>query len=217
MSKEYNKVPVKNNMNVEVEVDNNDEIIEPKEKLTKLVEVQPKKVKRNLFGRLIAGIMGPDGLPGIGAYVNEEIVKPAVKNIIYDAITSGVGRALNMDYRHPRSGGRPQQYSPSTNYSNKYPPTSREYDDRRVVRPTRYGVEEYILEDRFEASNILISLTEYADRYNIVSVADYYETIGVPSRHTDHNYGWTIDSITKATIIATRGGFIIKFPPVEAI
>ena len=227
MTKNYNEIPVKDNMKVESEEEQVQET--PKEKkppLKKLVDVQPKKVKRSLFGRLVSGVMGPEGLPGIGAYVNDEIIKPAVKNIIYDAITSGLSRALNMDHKQYRGGHTPYNrpggtsaHRPSgTNYSNRYN-NSRpvEHEERRTARPARYGVEEYIIEERFDAAHVLTTLTENADMYDSVSVADYYDLIGVPSNFTDNSYGWTIDTITQASIVPVRGGYIIKFPSVEVI
>lgn len=224
MTKDYNKVPVKDNM----KVDNNfEEVIDRKEgkkPLTKLVEVQPKKVKRNLISRLVTGILGPEGLPSIGAYVNDEIIKPAIKNIIVDAVTSGINMVMYGEKGGPNRGGRGSSHygnqrtthRPTTNYSNRYANANPE-PERRAVRPARYGVEEYIIEDRMDAVHVLTSLTEHADKYDSVSVADYYDLIGVPSQYTDNNYGWTIDSVTQATIIPTRGGYIIKFPPVEVI
>jgi hypothetical protein len=220
MEKKYNEVPVKNNMNV----DNNEEEVAPKEKekLQKIVQAQPTKVKRGLLGRLFTGIVGPDGLPSIGAYVNEEIIKPAVKGIIYDAITSGLGRALNMDYRNPRTGHTQYNRVSTTQgggrrYSNMYNQRNEPEERRQPVRTSRYGVNEYVITDRYDAANVLTSLTEAADRYDNVSVADYYDLIGEPSQYTDNNYGWTIDSIVHATIMPVRGGYIIKFPPVEVL
>lgn len=222
MTKDYNKVPVKDNMKVDAEVEVEQEVTrEDKPKMKKVVSAQPTKVKKSLFGRLVKGLVGPDGLPSIGAQVNEEIIIPAIKNIIFDAITSGLSRTLNMDYRAPRGGYTqynrgPQGRSGGTNYSNRYN-QQHEPEERKVARTVRYGVEEYIIPDRYDASHVLTTLTENADRYDVTSIADYYELIGVPSQHTDNNYGWTIDSITKATIVPVRGGYIIKFPPVEVI
>jgi hypothetical protein len=223
LSKKYNEIEVKNNM--QVEVDNNDEEVvveEEKKPMQKIVQAQPKKVKRSLLGRLITGIVGPDGLPGIGAQVNEEIIKPAVKNIVFDAITSGLSRALNLDYRQPRGYTQynrgPQTHRPSTNYSNRFLNSRQEPEERRVsVRSGRYNIEEYVIEDRFDAAHVLTTLKENADRYDVTSVADYYDLIGVPQEYTDNDWGWTIDSIVHATILPVRGGYIIKFPPVEVI
>lgn len=218
--KEYNKVEVKDNMKVQNNSDS-EEVVQvkaEKKQLQKVIDVKPKKVKRNLLSRLITGVMGPEGLPGIGAYVNEEIIKPAVKNIIYDSLTSGLSRALFNDSRPPR-GGYPRgnaAYRPNTNYSGRYAGPSNE-PEPKIIRTVRNVVEDYTIDDRHNASNVLVSLVEYAERYNSVSVADYYEMIGVAPKHTDNDYGWTYDTISRATVIPVRGGYMIKLPPVEVI
>lgn len=219
MVKKYNEIEAKDNM--QVGVDDNEEVVEHQEKkeVKRIVTVEPKKVKRNLLSRLVTGIMGPEGLPGIGAYVNDEIIKPAIKNIIVDAVTSGINMVMYGEKNPNRGRGgysNREPYRPATNYSNRYGNSRPELEERKA-RPARYGVYDYKIDDRYEAANVLTSLTEYADRYDKVSIADYYEAIGVNSEYTDHNYGWTIDSITRASIIPVQGGYIIKFPPVEVI
>lgn len=224
MSKDYNKVPVKNNMNMEKEVDNNNEEVAQKEKLQQIVSVQPKKVKRSLIGRLVTGVLGPEGLPGIGSYVNDEIIKPALKNIVFDALTSAARMALFKDggappHRGHSHGSRtPSGYRPNTNYNDRYNQQQPAPRDRVVPRGSRHGVEDYSFDYREDAAHVLISLTEHADRYDNVSVADYYDLIGVPSQYTDNNFGWSYDAISRATIMAERGGgYVIKFPSVEVL
>jgi len=224
MTKKYNEVPAKDNMKVEANVEETQVVSDNKPKLQKVVSAQPTKVKRNLFSRLVTGVLGPDGLPGLGNYVAEEIVIPAVKNLIYDAIESTARKAMFGRGGGPARGGYGRSYGnaprQATNYNNRYATSTRREaeDDRKVVRPSsRFGVDEYIIEDRQSAVEVLTTLTEQADRYNVSSVADYYELIGVDAKHTDHNYGWSIDTIHDATIQPIRGGYIIKFPPVEVI
>jgi hypothetical protein len=220
MSKNYNEIPVKDNMKVDAEVETEEGKVE-KPKMKKVVHSKPTKVKRSLVGRLVNGVMGPEGIPSIGSYVNDEIIKPAVKNIIYDAITSGLSRALNLDYRHPKSGHQTYGTQRPVNYANRsHTPSSRRaphHEERKTVRPSRYGVEDYVIEERYDAAHVLTTLTENADMYDNVSVADYYDLIGVASNFTDNSYGWTIDTITQASILPVQGGYIIKFPPVEVI
>ena len=229
MVKKYNEIEAKNNMKVEMGGADTEtmEVVAPTEKkqLEKIVAVQPKKVKRSLMGRLVSGVLGPEGLPSIGAYVNDEIIKPAIKNLIFDAITSAASKAMFGDKGGPYRGGNRNtgsSYSrPSTNYSNRYNnsqrPEPEERKSNRTARPARYGVDDYIIEDRYDAAHVLTSLQENADRYDVTSIADYYELIGVPSEHTDNNFGWTIDTISRASIVPVRGGYVIKFPPVEVI
>ena len=223
----YNEIPVKKDI-VKAEVEEVQEVVAEKKTLERVVHTPPVKVKRGLIGRLVSGIVGPEGVSGIGEYVNEEIIKPAIKNIIVDAVTSGINMVMYGERGGRGTGGyRPttnyqrsthQSSYQRTNYTSRYTQHNAEpvQQPREVVR-NRHVVEEYVLQDRHDASHVLVSLTENADSYGTVSVADYYELIGVPSTYTDNNYGWSIDTITRATIIGVRGGYVIKFPPLEVI
>lgn len=243
MAKKYNKIEVKETVITEQEAEDIvEEEVDPKKKgLTSVVSERPTKVKKGLVSRLVTGVIGPEGLPGIGSYVNDEIVKPAIKNIIVDAVTSGInmvmygdrggnGSGYNRNYsgRNRYNGGGGYGYGsgyrPSTRYGSNYRERDRDrdrdrdhYDDRPAPAAKRGGVIEYKITDRYDASHVLASLTESADNFDSVSVADYYDLIGVESVFTDNNYGWTIDSIHHASIIPVRGGYVIKFPPVELL
>ena len=222
MAKKYNEIEAKDNMKIEDKVD--DVAGTEKEKVKKIVSAEPKKVKRGLLSRLATGVLGPEGVQGIGQYVGDEIIKPAIKNIIVDAVTSGINMVMYGEKGGPRSGQgyrptnyqSPSQYRPNTNYTSRYTSQQAQPVEPRP-RNTRYGVQEFLIGDRHDATNVLASLIEYADNYNAVSVADYYDMIGVHSEFTDNSYGWTMDSITRASVVPVRGGFVIKFPPVEVI
>lgn len=220
----YNEIEAKDNMQMKGN-EGPDKEAPKKKELTSVVSNKPKKVKKTLMTRLVDGVMGPEGVPGIGAYVNEEIIKPAIKNIIVDAVTSGINMIMYGD-KGPGGNRGPTNhsirnnapYQPRTNYTSRYTNAQPEPAKKIAARPKEVtGVEEYIIEDRYDASSVLTQLTENADMYDSVSVADYYDLIGVPSNYTDNNYGWTIDNITSATILPVRGGYIIKFPQVEVI
>lgn len=227
MSKKYNQIEVKDNMKVEG-IEQEEVSVKEKRELKSVVSEKPTKVKRGLISRLVTGIVGPDGLPGIGSYVNDEIVKPALRNIIYEGIESAVRMAIfrdgggpgpNRGGRHtPYSGGSRHGHRPTTNYGANYRSSSSDpVQPERVVRTARQGIEEYLIGDRYDAAHVLTTLTENADMYGSVSVADYYDLIGVPSQYTDNNHGWTLDSISRASVLPVRGGYVIKFPPLEVI
>lgn len=220
MSHKYNKIePSKS---VVVGAEGEEVKTNEKKALEKIVSVQPKKVKRGLLSRLITGVLGPDGVSGIGEYVNDEIVKPAIKNIIVDAVTSGINMVMYGERggssRHPNYRGYSShsQYQPRTNYTSRYTQNQPEPMQREATR-SRYGVEEYLINERNDAAHVLIQLTENADIYGHVSVADYYDLIGVPSVYTDNQYGWTHESMVRAVVVPVRGGYVIRFPQVEVI
>lgn len=234
--KDYSKIEAKDNMKV---TDNNGEEIDispvKREKAALVLDEAPVKRKRGLMERLVVGFLGPDGLPGIGQYLNEEIIVPSIKNIIVEAVTSGINMAIFGERGRGSSGTKnygqhydPNRtvYRPETNYTAPNSRTSRYTSAQpeparrgpEVIRNLRYMVDEYPIQSHINANQVLVSLTEFADKYDYVSVADYYDMIGVGVEHTDHNYGWSIDSIHDATITPLRGGsYIINFPPVEVI
>lgn len=220
--KEYDKIEQQDNKKTDnngEEVSEKKEVRKPKEKI---VDVEVTKRKKGLMERLVTGVLGPDGLPSIGSYLNEEIVVPAVKNIIVDAVTSGINMAIFGDtkQRNGQSQGSRAtrgEYKPKTNYTSQY--TSHQPAPRsdNRIRGIKHSVDEYIIEDRMNATSVLTSLQEHADYYDTVAVADYYDLIGVPYEHTDINYGWTFDAIVKATVVPVRGGYVLRFPAVEVI
>lgn len=204
-----------------------------KEKISPVVSKKVKKQKRGLMERLVVGVLGPDGLPSISSYIGQEIVVPAIKNIIVDGITSGINMMMfgGENKRPPTQGGygNPTVYNhnrPTTNYAQNYKPKSnyqpqnpQTYGTKPPVSKRGYGntVEEYIIADRHEAIGVLDHLIEQIVDYGSVSVADYYDMIGVEPSYTDNTYGWKGDELTTAGVVPTRGGYILKLPPVSVI
>src|SRR5690625_2417555 len=226
--KDYSKIEAKDNMKVGEE-ESGEKLPTEREKITPVLEKKPEKRKKGLMERLIVGFLGPDGLPGIGAYLNEEIILPSIKNIIVEAVTSGINMAVFGDHSRPSSRPTVQNrtvYRPETDYASRNTRTSRYTSARpepskrgpEMIRSVKYGVDEYPIENRMDANNVLTMLHEYADRYDYVSVADYYDLLGVKSVYTDHNFGWSFEEILKAVVTPLRGGgYIINLPPVTEI
>lgn len=215
---DYHKIEVKDNMKV-AQVPEPQKKGDVREKAKRVVAVTPVKQKKGLVKRLFGGLFGPDGIRRIGSYVASDIVLPAVKNMLADSLKSGVDLALFGEHR-PASRGYSKssdvQPAPKTNYSAYSRSRSSTVERGTTNRMAKY-VDDYIIGDRMEAIECLDQLTELADKYNSVAVADYYDMIGVRTHFTDNNYGWTIDSIKHASIASVRGGWVIKFPALELL
>jgi hypothetical protein len=78
-------------------------------------------------------------------------------------------------------------------------------------------VDEYIINTKHDAEQVLKSLKEGASKYGSVTVADYYDSIGIASYYTDNDHGWTAETFDKAKVVKWRRGYTIKFPPVEVL
>lgn len=70
--------------------------------------------------------------------------------------------------------------------------------------------ENITLASRADAEEVLDSMNEMLDLYDIVSVADLYDLVGIEGQHTDNNYGWT--DLSRATVVRTSDGYLLKLP-----
>ena len=209
---EYNKIKV-NPDNAPKEQEVMHEVDETKES-KKIVTKAVKKKKKGLIERLVIGIIGPDGLPAVVAYLGREVVAPALKDLLVNSLKSGIDM---LAYRN--SGQPPVTHNtrtpvrPQTNYAANYQPSTQV---AQAVSPKsmRTMVEDYMIMDRGEAVRVIQQLTAAAEKFNTVSIADYYDLIDVESKYTDFNFGWDAGLLSQAVLQPSNGGYIIKFPPV---
>lgn len=209
--KEYNKVKQDQTKPEEKEEIQQQPVVDSKPH--KLV-AQARPVRKNLFTRVGHAIFGPEGLKGVGKYVGTEIVAPAIKGVIVDSVVASINTIIyGSDAPRTRSS-TPRSYGGYTNYNRQYSgtPSTRNGNQysRTVMAANR--IQEYELPDRQQANDVLTSLREIADKYSAVSVADYYESIGVPVEYTDNNYGWELRDLDTARVRSTPHGFIIELP-----
>lgn len=209
--KEYNKVKQEPNRPEEKEESKQQPVVDSK---PHKIVAQARPVRKNLFTRVGHAIFGPEGLKGVGKYVGTEIVAPAIKGVIVDSVVASINTIIyGSDAPRTRSS-TPRSYGGYTNYNRQYSgaPSTRNGNQysRTVMAANR--IQEYELPDRQQANDVLTSLREIADKYSAVSVADYYESIGVPVEYTDNNYGWELRDLDTARVRSTPHGFIIELP-----
>lgn len=210
------------------------EVVGSDKRPDKIVTGAVKVQKKGLVERLVVGMLGPDGIPGITSYLGHEIIMPALKNMVYDTLTNGlsmgmfgrdgVGRSSHHQSQGSNYGGVRPVARQSNVYGNAYRPASTAAPVQAPVQANvaqrRAGgnrVPDFEISDRNQAVSVLNSLQNTAMQYGNVSVADYYDMIGVEPQFTDNTYGWTGESIQRAALQAIRNGFVIKLPPVDVL
>ena len=204
---EYNKIPSKP-IEAEVEVE---EVVE-RVKLTQIAKSKVKK--RGVIERLVINFIGPDGIRDISKKLADEIVVPAVKNIIVDAFTSGIQMAiLGKDEVHGYRNDRTSYNGPSNQYwkssAKPHAPTNN-YTKAQNRNPQGNYVRDYVLEERAHAVSVLQTLREQISKYGATSISDYNDLTGQDSTYTENQYGWR--DLSGARIIPSRGGYVIKLP-----
>lgn len=167
----------------------NDDI--PEKRVEKVVSGSVKSKKKNGLQK-ITNVFVPEDVDDVKSYIFEDIVVPAVKDIILDAVRAFLGVSGNS------RGGR-SSTSSKISYRKYYDDRDRR-DSGNVSRTrTGYDYDDIILESRGEAEDVLERMDELIATYQVVSVADFYDLVGVSGNYTDNKYGWT--DIRNASVI----------------
>ena len=149
-------------------------------KVEKIVSGSVKSKKKNGIHK-IASVFVPEDVENVKTYIFEDVVVPAVKDIILDAVRAFLG----ID----KKSGKGSTAS-KVAYRSYY-----DKDNRREHSVTRsrigYDYDDIILDNRGEAEEVLSRMDELIDTYGLVSVADLYDLVGVTGNYTDNKYGWT--------------------------
>lgn len=198
-----------------------DQTEEPK-KLEKVV-VGEVVVKPPTLGSKFKNVFFGGDFHTASEYVVTQVLLPALRNLIVESISRGTDRLIYGD-SGPRSRPVvPQQYRPRVEYHNPaairqgaggvtYLPNQ---TPRWSATPGNKTVQDITLGTKDDAERVVDALIAVVDQYQIVSVADLYELVGLPSAHVDHKFGWT--NLATIAINQTRDGWVISFPPVEEI
>lgn len=174
-------------------------------------------IKRNKsFTRSIAEVFVGDGENNVGAYILRDVLVPALKNLISDAVTSGIEMILYGETSGRSKRGRERGGS-VINYGS-FSKRNRDDDRRDRSRPQyrdKFDLNEIFFKDHTDAEEVLDELCERLEEYEQVSVADYFELAGIDGASWVHNkWGW--ESLKKAFCTHTRHGWAIVLPdPIE--
>lgn len=176
----------------------NNEPINEKKKLDKVVVGQVKTKKKSGFGKFISGFVA-DETQNIKTYLVKDVVIPTIKKTISDIIDMIL---------YGRSGGKRSTTASRISYRSYYDEPRESRNESRVV--PGYSYDDIILDSRGDAEEVLDQLNALIDTYKIASVADLYDLVGITGNYTDNKYGWT--NLANADVIRTREGYQLKLP-----
>lgn len=188
--------------------------IEERPKIKRVTTVDAERKKRGL-GRKFKDTFVIGSTRDAADYMIVDVIVPAIKDTIIDALQGGVERLFNGESPRTRRSLRSSAYSnvPRVDYQSQYKSPTAPPAQRTLSRRSRalqdFG--EIIIESRTEANEVIEQLFEILSRFGMVHVADLYEMTGVQSSHVDHKWGWT--SLRGAKAVRMRDGrFLIDLP-----
>jgi hypothetical protein len=192
---------------------------------------EPKKVERVTSGEVIRqkkswrkrfneNFVGGDAR-SVSSYVFLDVLIPAAKDAISDAISGGIekmlfGEARSSSRRSARGYGSNNSY---TSYNRFTPnsPLGRRDEPRGPSRRARatHDFDEIVLATRVEAEEVVDRLFNLVSQYESATVADLYDMVGVTGNYTDDKWGWT--DIRGAGVTRVRNGYLLDLPKPEPL
>ncbi len=171
--------------------------------------------KKKPIGKQITDVFFGEDVDNIKEYVIFDVLIPAIKDTFYDVITGGLsmtlfGTGAKKSPKITRDKGSSYVSYNSIFNSDKSKPRSISQSTRSM-----YNFDSIILESKGEAEEVLGNLVDLVDDYQIATVGDLYDFIGIDSEFTDHNYGWT--NLSTASVKRVREGYVLNLPKPKLI
>ncbi len=233
-------MPNYNEVETKAEVAKTQAVAQPQDK-PQVKSTVKSKPKKGLVERLVVGVIGPDGLPALGSSIKEDVILPAIRNMISesvknvtvligDTIIGAVNMGLYGDPRNDitRAGGQAGRGGRDYNgisRGGRRGEASYIYDSEsknRTREPVKRGigkyVAEYVIEERSDAIDVLEQMITEVREYGEFSVLAYKSKINADVSYTDNSYGWKGgDVFNNVKITAVRGGYVLNLPPITVI
>jgi hypothetical protein len=196
-------------------------------KVEQVVQGEVVRRKKPLSKRLSEIFMGQSPRNAL-EFVTLDVLIPAAKDTIADAFSQGIERMIFGDSRSPsrRAGGyRPSSPTGHISY-NRFasgPATGgsfRPRDEPRTPMSRRgratHNFDEIILPSRVEADEVIDNLFILLEKYEVVTVGDLYDLLGVDRAFTDEKWGWR--NLQGAGVTRVRsGGYLLDLPTPELV
>lgn len=182
-----------------------------RKKIDKVINGDAVKRKKGL-GRKMAETFTGDDVHSVGTYILFDVIMPAAKTMVSDAVSQGIERMLFGDGARRTSSKSGVGH---TSYNRMYN-AGASRDNRSSDRPTAsrtrvdHEFDEVILETRGEAEEVMDLLMDLIQNYDVVTVSDLYDSVGISGSYTNDKWGWT--NLKGAGIRRVRAGYLIDLP-----
>lgn len=187
-------------------------------KVVERVVVSDVIIQKKSVGRKFKDLFIAADIRTVIHYVATDVLLPAAKNMLWDSLSKGGERMIFGDSAvRRRNFGSGPRITYNNPINRGYEPSSSRYAPRPSSEPrgSRHIRDDFLLSTREEAELVLERMNDIIDNYDVVSLADLNDLVGLPTTHVDNKWGWS--SLGNVQIRQIREGFLIDFPPSEAI
>lgn len=199
-----------------------DEPKEPK-KIERVVSGKVTLRKKPLGKRFLETFVGGDDAGSVWGYIVTDVLVPAAKDMVSDAVYQGIERILFGDVRNRVGGSRSFRHDSGghikyNRFAPQQSPVSRREDPRRPLsRQARatHDFDEIVLSTKVEADEVIEQMFELLATYDAVTVSDLYGMLGQTGNFTDERWGWT--DLRGAGSTRIKGGYLLDLPRPEPL
>lgn len=186
-------------------------------KIEKIIIGEAVEKKKSVWKRIAASFTGDDART-VGEFVLMDVIIPSAKSLISDALTTTVERFFYGDGRLNRRPGSTTSFGQYNAYNRVSTIGQAPWQAQPAPQMSRRGrathdFREVLLPSRQEAAMVLDVITDMASKYDVATVADFYDAVGFTSEFTDRNWGWDLEMLVAAQVVRARDGYVIQLPP----
>lgn len=197
------------------EKENRRQPAKPQKKVVKVVQGEVHRRKKPLGKRIKEFFFRGDS--SVWSFVALDILLPATKDAISDAFKEGIDYAMwGGDSRPGRRDGRHRRDGRGHVRYDRY--SSRHDEPRNMSRRDRasHNFDDIVLDSRVEAQHVIDRLFDLANQFEVATVADLYELVGVTANYTDDKWGWE-DLRGAGVTRLSSGGYLLDLPRPEPL
>lgn len=175
-------------------------------------------MKEKGIGKKLKGIFFGGDFKQAARFVFSDVIVPSTKEVIFDVFSKGSERIIFGEQRSrrntPTGGTQVSYHNPmARNFQSAILPHQAPRMPSHAV--ARRQSNDVLLATREEAYAVLETMVTVCDQYQVVSLADLNELLGLPSAAVDNRWGWT--NLNASDIRQTRQGYLLELPPMEEL
>jgi hypothetical protein len=185
-----------------------------KETIVKVVTTEVVTRKKSPTSGIFRNFFSEDS-GSVVQYVVGEVLLPAFKNMVSDAVSQGIERMLFGDSRPSPAGRRGQTNYARFTQSRHIPGSADPRPEMSRQARATHDFNDIIIASRAEAEDVIDRLRDLINTYEVATVSDLYDLVGLTGEFTDDKWGWY--DLRSAAVRAIRGGYLLHLPRTQPI
>lgn len=184
---------------------------QPEKRVEQITKGNVVRKKKGLGRQFKEDFLGGD-LKTAWTYMVIDVALPAARDMIYESASAWFQKLIFGDGLRRRGATTPQAGPMGYVQYNRMSQQSQTGPQRAISRAGRsqHNFDEIVLDSRVEAEQVLERMSDVLDKFDVVTVADLYELVGINAAHTDGKWGWS--NLTGAGVRHIREGYLLDLP-----